>query len=126
MNKYRSFELIYKNNNNEIVCCGNYLGAKPKQAAAKAFSGLIKLLKKTNSYNIGEIKYFGIKETTTGSNNKKFWFSGQCIELNDPVTIETSSGEKITYTYSTTIKKASDECKELQSYFENFSISSTE
>ncbi len=74
--KNRSFKVIYVDPNGEVVVEGRYCGAKPKQAACKALTGIYKIFKDEEKELKDEVK-FGVCETTRGSRNKKYWYSGK-------------------------------------------------
>jgi len=99
-----------------------YCGAKPKQAACKALTAIVKLYKKKAEENeedevaLGEIN-FGVYETTRGSKNKTYYYSGEKILLDEPITLEIADGKEITYRFSSVVKKASpDDCQHLIDY----------
>jgi len=95
---------------------GRYCGAKPKQAACKALTGIYKLYKKEETELEGEVK-FGVRETTRNSRNKIYFYSGQRLLLDDPITLEIAEGKSITYKYNSIVKKAmEDDCKHLLDY----------
>lgn len=105
--KVRSFKIIYVNANGEEqqMNNGRYCGSKPKQAACKALTGIFKDLKNSGK-NIGDVGIkFCIKETTRGSNNKKFWYNGRREELENPVEISLGNDKRITYKYVNTLEK---------------------
>lgn len=108
----RYFKLIY---NNEIQ--GRYCGKKPKQAANKAFSSIIKDIKKTGE---GEQKdgvnidiNFSIRECTRNSKHKEYKYVGIRESLDKPVkvTINNDDGsiKEITYNFHNKIQKAPKE-----------------
>jgi hypothetical protein len=114
--KHRSFKAIYSNPKGVVVMEGRYCGAKPKQAACKALTGIHKLYKKNETKLTGPIK-FGVRETTRNSKNKLYWYSGDRLTLKEPVTLDLSGGKTIVYKYNSVVKKASeDDCKNLLKY----------
>lgn len=106
----RYFKLIY---NNEIQ--GRYCGKKPKQAANKAFSSIIKDIKKTGEQKDGvniDIN-FSIRECTRNSKHKEYKYVGIRESLDKPVkvTINNDDGsiKEITYNFHNKIQKAPKE-----------------
>ncbi len=114
----RSFKAIYVNPAGQVVMEGRYCGAKPKQAGCKALTGIYKLFAKTKKPLKGEI-FFGVRETTRGSKNKTYYYSGERVELDEPIKLQIGGGDgadakTITYKYNSNVKKASeDECGHL-------------
>jgi hypothetical protein len=83
--KDRSFKVIYTDPNGDVIMEGRYCGAKPKQAACKALTGIYKIFKESGkNLKNDEIK-FGVYETTRGSRNKKYWYTGKKKELANPI-----------------------------------------
>jgi len=82
--KDRSFKAIYEDPSGEVVTEGRYSGFKPKQASSKALTAIYKLFEKSGKTLGGSIR-FGLKETTRGSKNKKYWYSGEKTKITDPV-----------------------------------------
>ena len=80
----RSFKVIYVNPKGVVEMEGRYCGAKPKQAACKALTGIYKIFKEEDKPVDNEIK-FGVYETTRGSKNKRYWYSGKKTELEEPI-----------------------------------------
>ncbi len=94
--KLRYFKLIYNEKDQ-----GRYCGKKPKQAANKAFSSIIKELKKTGQQNGGvnvDIN-FSIRECTRNSKHKEYKYIGKRQVLTNPVKVvienKDSEGKKI-------------------------------
>ena len=80
--KKRYFKCVY---NNETY--GRLCGLKPKQAANKAFTSLLKHMKKSgNAYTGGKI-VFTIVECTRGSKHGKYCYEGERKSLKDPVAV---------------------------------------
>ena len=75
--KKRYFRCVYKTKEGEIVEVGRYSGIKPKQAASKALSAIIKKTK----LKIGEPVKYLIQECTRGSKKKKYSYVGQQAQL---------------------------------------------
>jgi len=105
--KLRYFKLIY---NNEIQ--GRYCGKKPKQAANKAFSSIIKDCKKTGQQHGGvnvDIN-FTIKECTRNSKHKEYRYVGKRQILDNPVKVEIENADgtikQIEYKYHNKLQKA--------------------
>lgn len=105
--KLRYFKLFY---NDEFQ--GRYCGRKPKQAANKAFSSIIKEMKKNGNQkggiNVGV--NFSIRECTRNSKHKEYNYVGVREELKDPVEVkiknEDGSVKEITYSFHNKISKA--------------------
>jgi len=105
--KLRYFKLFY---NDEYQ--GRYCGRKPKQAANKAFSSIIKDMKKTGTQKGGvnvDIN-FSIRECTRNSRHKEYNYVGVREHLKDPVAVniknEDGSVKNITYSFKNKISKA--------------------
>ncbi len=106
--KLRYFKLIY---NGEPQ--GRYCGKKPKQAANKAFSSIIKELKKTGEQNGGvnvDIN-FSIRECTRNKRNKKeYKYIGKRQTLTNPVKVEIANADgsvkQIEYKFHNKLQKA--------------------
>ncbi len=105
--KLRYFKLFY---NEEFQ--GRYCGRKPKQAANKAFSSIVKDMKKNGNQKGGvdvDIN-FSIRECTRNSKHKEYNYVGVRQELKDPVEVkinnEDGSVKKITYSFHNKISKA--------------------
>lgn len=106
-NKLRYFKLIY---NNEVQ--GRYCGKKPKQAANKAFSSIIKDYKKTGGENGGvnlDIN-FSIRECTRNSKHKEYKYIGKRQVLENPVKVKIAnvdgSIKQIEYKFHNKLQKA--------------------
>ncbi len=108
--KLRYFKLFY---NNEFQ--GRYCGKKPKQAANKAFSSIIKDMKKNKNQDgsVGGVNInidFSIRECTRNSVHKEYKYVGLRETLKEPVEVkinnEDGSVKKITYNFHNKIKKA--------------------
>jgi hypothetical protein len=80
----RSFKVIYADPNGDVVMEGRYCGAKPKQAACKALTGIYKIFKEEGQDLMNDIR-FGVYETTRGSKNKRYWYTGKKEELEQPI-----------------------------------------
>lgn len=103
----RYFKLMY---NNEFQ--GRYSGKKPKQAANKAFSSIIKDMKKSGNQHGGvdESINFSIRECTRNSKHKEYKYVGVRETLKTPVKVEIKnedgSVKPITYNFHNKIQKA--------------------
>ena len=111
---HRFFRCVFKNTDGEIVHAGRYSGKKPKQAARKALTGIVK----KNELEVGERVVFLIQECTRGSKKKKYSYVGAQVNLPEPitVTIRKKDGQKseIVYTKDNEVKKVSlSECGDL-------------
>jgi hypothetical protein len=105
--KLRYFKLFY---NEEYQ--GRYCGRKPKQAANKAYSSIIKEMKKNGNQKGGinvDIN-FSIRECTRNSKHKEYKYIGLREELKVPVEVkiknEDGSVKVITYSFYNKISKA--------------------
>lgn len=92
---------------------GRFSGKKPKQAANKALTTLLKARKEKGEGVEGELK-FSIVECTRGRKNKQYFYTGQRVELSKPteVTIKKEDGTKDTITYNYTNKVYKDKSPE--------------
>jgi hypothetical protein len=104
--KLRYFKLFY---NEQIQ--GRYCGKKPKQAANKAFSSIIKDLNK-NEQNGGvnlDIN-FSIKECTRHSKHKEYRYVGKRLILEKPVKVKIANADgsikEIEYKFHNKLQKA--------------------
>jgi hypothetical protein len=111
---HRYFRCVYKSTDGQIVHAGRYSGKKPKQAACKALTGIVK----NNSLETGEQVTFLIQECTRGSKKKKYSYVGSQVDLAEPVRIKITkkdgSSSEIEYTKNNEVKKISlSECGDL-------------
>ncbi len=100
----RYFAIVDENGNSH----GRYTGSKPKQAACKAFSTIIKT-KENRSEQIN----FTIRECTRGSRCKQYYYTGKRHELDVPntITIKGRDGQEdktITYKFLNRVMKNLD------------------
>jgi len=109
--KLRYFKLFY---NNEI--CGRYCGKKPKQAANKAFSSIVKDMKKDGVSVTPESQLevpFTIKECTRNSKHKEYKYIGRRHLLKEPVKVSIENGDgsvkEIVYKFHNQLQKAPKE-----------------
>lgn len=110
----RHFKCIYKTVDNEVVCTGRYSGKKPKQAACKALTAIIKSYEGSCDFPVK----FLITECTRNSKKKMYSYSGSQQALDKPVEVKITrpNGKEdiITYKRSNVLKKvALTECSEL-------------
>ena len=98
----RYFKLVYKGNTS-----GRYSGRKPKQAANKAYSSVIK---KEGLQNGGGKIQFSIKECTRGSKQKRYTYDASRVKLDKPVEVNIVGADgkekNITYNYNNVLQKA--------------------
>lgn len=92
----------------QIICSdgstkGRYKGRKPKQAAKKAFTYLLKNQYGGGKTETGEIE-FSIKECTRNSRQKVYNYLGQRVKLEKPIEIS-HKGNKTVYQHDNKIKK---------------------
>lgn len=83
---------------------GRFSGKKPKQAANKALTSLLKEKKAANKDVKGVIN-FSIVECTRGSKHKTYDYEGQRKKLPERMTV-TIDDKKIVYEFSNSVKKA--------------------
>ena len=109
--KLRYFKLFY---NNEI--CGRYCGKKPKQAANKAFSSIVKDMKKDGVAVTQDSQLevpFAIKECTRNSKHKEYKYIGRRHLLKEPVKVSIDNGDgsvkEIVYKFHNQLQKAPKE-----------------
>ena len=98
----RYFKLVY---NNKVS--GRFSGNKPKQAANKALTAIIKGLADGTAEN-KEIT-FRIKECTRGSKHKEYCYIGERLKLDTPMKVTIGKGDDakvIEYKYANKVKKA--------------------
>ena len=105
---------VYKSTDGQIIHAGRYSGKKPKQAACKALTGIVK----NNSLETGEKVTFLIQECTRGSKKKKYSYTGSQVDLEEPVRItitkKDGTSSQIEYTKNNEVKKISlSECGDL-------------
>lgn len=102
INGLRYFKLVYKGNTS-----GRYSGRKPKQAANKAYSSVIK---KEGLQNGGGKIQFSIKECTRGSKQKRYTYDASRVKLDNPVKVNIVGADgkekNITYNYNNVLQKA--------------------
>jgi hypothetical protein len=79
---------------------GRFSGLKPKAAANKAFSSILKEMHKAGLPTPDKPTPFSLREVTRGSKHKTFNFEGTRKELPNPITISLDSGRSVTYKYS--------------------------
>jgi hypothetical protein len=100
----RYFKLIFENDTS-----GRFVGAKPKQAANKAFTQLVKQkAKETNEDMLDKELRFKLIECTRGSRRKEYEYIGVREKLKEPLTVAikgTDRDKSIVYNYINKIKK---------------------
>ena len=85
---------------------GRYSGKKPKQAANKAYSSIVR---KKGIKGGGPSIRFTIKECTRGSKQKTYAYDANRIKLDNPVQVPikgSEDGKVIVYNYSNKLSKA--------------------
>lgn len=95
--KGRHFKCIY---NGETF--GRFSGSKPKQAANKALTSLVK------THNITNEIEFSIVECTRGSKRKTHNYRGKRVKLETPMIVQVGKGDnqkEITYNYNNDLHK---------------------
>lgn len=91
-------------------CFGRYSGIKPKQAASKAFTALIRNNGGNNDC-VNKAFKFEMVECTRNSKRKHTFYEGTRFKLDKPLAIKFkgSTGEKtITYNFTNKVKKFKD------------------
>lgn len=99
----RFFKVIY----DEHEATGRFSGTKPKQAANKALTSILKTRQKEGKGVEGEIK-FCIVECTRGSKQKKYYYVGERKKLDTEMVItigKDDDAKKIVYRFANTVKK---------------------
>jgi hypothetical protein len=112
--KTRYFRCVYRSTDGSVVRAGRYCGRKPKQAASKALTAIIK----STDGEVNQPVKFLITECTRGSKKKSYSYSGEQKKI-DPVTVEIKREDgkinKIVYKKSNVISKISlEECVDLR------------
>ncbi len=106
--KSRYFKLVFNG-----VVSGRFSGNKPKQAANKAFTAIIKSNTKEGGAESNENKFtFKIKECTRGSKQKEYRYTGERIKLDVPMVVKIGQGadaKEIIYKFTNKVKKLKDE-----------------
>ena len=110
----RFFRCLYRATDGSVVNAGRYSGKKPKQAASKAFTAIVK----KNNVTTGESVTFLIQECTRGSRKKKYSYEGSQVNLPTPVEIKIKKKDgtfsQISYAKNNVLKKiALSECNDL-------------
>ena len=86
---------------------GRFSGSKPKQAAAKALTSILRAKEEDGATTAGKIK-FSIVECTRGSRHKTYNYVGERIELDEPMEITIGKGSNakvITYRFNNKVMK---------------------
>ncbi len=86
---------------------GRFSGTKPKQAANKALTSLLKTKEKDGKKTDGKIK-FSIVECTRGSRHKTYNYVGERVELDNPMEVIIGSGaneKRIKYKFNNKVMK---------------------
>ena len=113
--KTRYFKVIYDgyvDEDGDPVPYGRFSGSKPKQAANKGLTSILKMRRENGEATDEEIE-FSIKECTRGSAHKEYFYKGRRIELDEPNTITITTQDKdgneiekhITYRYNNKVMK---------------------
>ena len=97
--KKRFFQIVDADGNTE----GRFAGHKPKQAANKAFTSLLKKQTGGGKGPSGKIE-FSIVECTRNSRHKTYNYVGERVELNNPMVVKIE-GKEIEYKYNNVLKK---------------------
>ncbi len=114
--KTRFFKAIYEDGDDyDGDAYGRFSGTKPKQAANKALTSILKKRAANDDDTMCQI-VFSIRECTRGSNQKVYFYKGQRMELEEPntITIRGKDGEddkEITYRFNNKVMKDKDRSK---------------
>lgn len=90
---------------------GRFSGSKPKQAANKALTSILKTREKGGQGTDGQIR-FSIIECTRGSKHKRYNYIGERKELNNPMKVPIGKGDNkkvIEYRFNNHVKKDKNE-----------------
>lgn len=101
----RYFKLVY-----DGKVSGRFSGNKPKQAANKALTAIIKGI--TDGSAVDKEMKFRIKECTRGSKHKEYCYVGERIKLDKPMEVTIGKGaeaKKIVYKFTNKVKKSKEE-----------------
>jgi hypothetical protein len=102
--KTRYFKCMYSG-----VLSGRFCGNKPKQAANKALTSIVKDLK-DKGLSVDNDIVFSIIECTRKSRKKEYNYSGRRIKLDTPMKVKIGGGDKIIeYNYNNKIQKIKPE-----------------
>lgn len=82
---------------------GRFSGVKPKQAAAKALTSLVKESRQQGGSGYEEYKYTMV-ECTRGGRHKKYQYVGKQVKIENPVEVQ-QGGKTITYKHTNRVKK---------------------
>ena len=102
--RLRYFKLMY---GGEVK--GRFCGRKPKQAANKAFSSIIKEKLSGGGNGVVSNVDFSIRECTRGSKQKDYYYTGSREELKNHVEVQIQSGgstKTITYKFQNKLQKS--------------------
>jgi hypothetical protein len=102
--RLRYFKLMY---GGEVK--GRFCGRKPKQAANKAFSSIIKEKLSGGGNGVVSNVEFSIRECTRGSKQKDYYYNGSREELKNHVAVQIQSGgstKTITYKFQNKLQKS--------------------
>jgi hypothetical protein len=102
-NTSRYFKVKYDNNSPT----GRFSGSKPKQAANKALTSILKLREGAGQSTTIKIR-FSIVECTRGSKHKEYSYVGERVELEKPMEVKIGKGpnaKTIKYRYNNKVFK---------------------
>lgn len=86
---------------------GRFSGTKPKQAANKALTSILKTREKDGKGTTGKIK-FSIVECTRGSKHKQYNYVGERVQLQEPMKVKIGEGDaakEIEYKFNNRVMK---------------------
>lgn len=109
--RQRFFTYVYVDGEGNVQQNGRYCGRKPKQAAVKGLTKIMKRVKETGG-DTSKPVFFGIKECTRRSKHKIYFYNGQRVKLDNPMPVPIGKGEgqkKIIYQFQNDVKKATTE-----------------
>lgn len=102
-NSSRYFKVKYENNSPT----GRFSGTKPKQAANKALTSILKLREGAGKSTKVQVR-FSIVECTRGSKHKEYSYVGERVELAKPMEVKIGKGpnaKTIKYRYNNKVFK---------------------
>ncbi len=110
--KIRYFKCIYGGTDENINKFGRFCGYKPKQAANKALTSILKVRRKNNE-NLFDVIPFSMIECTRGKTHKVSKYTGQRLALENPIIVKIKTGDgqekEIKYHFTNKVNKVKAE-----------------
>lgn len=110
--RIRYFKCIYGGEGDNINKFGRFCGYKPKQAAGKALTSILKVKSKNNENLFDKIS-FSMVECTRGRTHKVSKYTGQRVALENPIVVKIKTGDgqekEIKYHFSNKVNKVKAE-----------------